>query len=106
MRETHGGLRRRDAGRETMVLELDEFQQILRTLLCAPRYPTYSDVQLSTCRHRSVDNNLSTASTHRLAWLNIPLPFRMGITDVDAVLNEMTKPSWAKGVPGKEGRPL
>jgi hypothetical protein len=87
-----------------MVLELDEFQQVLRTLLCTPRYPTYSNVQFSIFRCRSVDDSLSTANTHRLAWLNMPFPLRMGITDVDAVLNEMTNPSWAKGMFGKEGR--
>ena len=30
---------------------------------------------------------------YRFALLRIPLPFRMGITDVDAVLNDITSPS-------------
>lgn len=30
---------------------------------------------------------------YRFALLRMPLPFRMGITDVDAVLNDITSPS-------------
>ena len=34
-------------------------------------------------------------SIYRFALLRMPLPFRMGITDVDAVLNDITSPSAA-----------
>ena len=30
--------------------------------------------------------------THRLAWLKRPFPRRTGMMEVDAVLNEMTRP--------------
>jgi hypothetical protein len=30
---------------------------------------------------------------HRFAWLIMPFPLKIGITEVDAVLNEMTRPS-------------
>lgn len=35
----------------------------------------------------------SAQKTYRFALLRMPLPFRMGITDVDAVLNEIISPS-------------
>ena len=38
--------------------------------------------------------------TDRLAWLSIPFPLRMGMTEVDAVLNDTTMPSEVKGVGG------
>ena len=34
--------------------------------------------------------------THRLAWLKRPSPRRMGMMEVDAVLNEMTRPLLSK----------
>ena len=41
----------------------------------------------------------------RFAWLMRPLPSRMGITEVEAVLKETTSPSPWKGT-GGEGRLL
>lgn len=40
------------------------------------------------------------ATPYRLAWLMRPLPFRMGITEVDAVLNDTAIPSEENGVEG------
>jgi len=38
--------------------------------------------------------------TYRLAWLKRPFPRRMGMMEVDAVLNEMTRPLPEKGCLG------
>ena len=35
----------------------------------------------------------SAQKVYRFALLRIPLPFKTGITDVDAVLNDITSPS-------------
>ena len=37
--------------------------------------------------------NEMTSNTHRWTWLMIPLPFRMGMTEVEWVLNDSTRPS-------------
>ena len=42
---------------------------------------------------------------YRFAWLIMPFPLRIGMTDVDAELNETAKPSVVKGTDG-EGRLL
>lgn len=44
-------------------------------------------------------------SSHRLAWLINPLPLSIGITEVEAVLNDTTMPSEVKGT-GGDGRLL
>lgn len=42
---------------------------------------------------------------HRLAWLIKPLPFNMGMTEVEAALKDTTIPSEVKGT-GGEGKLL
>ena len=46
----------------------------------------------------SVDGRLICA--HRLAWLMRPLPFRIGITEVDAALKDTAIPSEVNGEEG------
>ncbi len=43
---------------------------------------------------------------HRFAWLMMPLPFRIGITEVDAVLNDMASPLAVSDSDGDVGRLL
>ena len=44
--------------------------------------------------------------THRFAWLIMPLPSRIGMTEVDAVLNEIASPLAVSDVDGDVGRLL
>jgi hypothetical protein len=67
---------------------LDEFKKIFRRLGSTPRNP---DLLLL------MEFDLIENTSNLFAWLMMPLPFMKGITDVDAVLNETTRPSAVKG---------
>ena len=79
-----------DASREGRILELNKLEQVFIGLRSAPRNPVLNE--------SSVDGRLICA--HRLAWLMRPLPFRIGITEVDAALKDTAIPSEVNGEDG------
>ena len=82
-----GGVETRGEGG---VFELDELEEVVVCLCRAPWDPSAL----------SVGAGVSMEYTNRLAWLSIPFPPRMGMTEVDAVLNDTTMPSEVNGVGG------
>jgi hypothetical protein len=67
------------------VLELDWLEEIFGRLGSSPRYP---DDMHEIHSIVTVDK-----LNYRFAWLMIPFPLKIGMTEVDAVLNEMIIPS-------------
>jgi hypothetical protein len=67
---------------------LDKFQQIFGRLRSPPWNPE------TKCE---IYGTSTIEEIYRFAWLIMPFPPKMGITDVDAVLKETTSPSDVNG---------
>jgi len=69
---------------------LNKFEEVLRGLRCSPWNPGQEDEERQT--------TVEVRRWYLFAWLRIPLPFKTGITDVEAVLKDTTNPSAVKGI--------
>jgi hypothetical protein len=55
---------------------------------------------------KEMPEQINKWSAHRLAWLIIPFPFSIGITEVDEVLKDIARPLAVYGEEGGDGRLL